>query len=306
MFENNIHNNGQLVYHYTTIDTLMKILGDIDEDHLTFHASSMLTLNDSSEFYYGVKEFRRLLPNIENTIGHIDESIKLSKIFADQDKYYNGKFNKLFCELLMQFNKTPFIVSTSSLGDYIPMWSMYGDSGRGVSIGLDIANLYKKRSDNSGKLVLDYTDYNLNQPHPIKIRTQLSLNNPAIAIIKKEYKEYIQGVGNVTNSERETFYSKVLCSMSSSIAATIKHPAFSFENEWRILQYVADNKDVQYKSNSNGKITPYIKIKIPKKNLKKIIVGPKSNPQVKQILERMLYNHNQIHCKVKASRCPLI
>ena len=303
MFENNIHNNGQLVYHYTTIDTLMKILGDIDEDHLTFHASSMLTLNDSSEFYYGVKEFRRLLPNIENTIGPIDESIKLSKIFADQDKYYNGKFNKLFCELLMQFNKTPFVVSTSSLGDNIPMWSMYGDSGRGVSIGLDIANLYKKKVDSEGKPLLEYTSLKL---HPIKVRSQLSLKNPAVAIIKNEYKKYIQGVRALANQEEiSTYCSQALCFMSSYLAATIKHPAFSYEKEWRIAQEVGNEREILYKCNSQGKIIPYIEIKIPKEKLKKIIIGPKNDLQVKQILERMLYNHNQIHCKVKASRCPL-
>ena len=124
---NIVHNQGQLVYHYTSLSTFNKIIEGIDNGDLIFHASALHCMNDTSEFIYGFKEFRRILPAIEQCVGNIDDSLKLSKMIDSEDWYLHGKWSEDFVKILHEGNKAPFSVSTSAHKDSIPMWAMYGD-----------------------------------------------------------------------------------------------------------------------------------------------------------------------------------
>lgn len=166
---NIVHNGGKLVYHYTSTSTLLNLLDKIEEGHLVFYASGMSGLNDSSEFNYGFKQFKRLLPLIENKFEGLDKGLKLSAIINYlEDSIVAKSLYMRFTDILVKECRTPFVLSTSSNGDNIPMWAMYGDAGRGVSIGLDISNVYVPIKMNDGSWVFDITSYDFDGPHALR------------------------------------------------------------------------------------------------------------------------------------------
>lgn len=186
---NIIHNGGRLVYHYTSTSTLLKILDGIEDGNLVFYASGMSGLNDSSEFIYGFKQFRRLLPTIENKYGDLEQNRRISHIIRDiEDSNIAEKLNERFTDIMVKECRTPFVLSTSSNGDYIPMWAMYGDAGKGVAIGLDISNFYVPIKKDDGSMVYDITGYD-SVPHALKVVNNLSLRHPAMSLSIRKYKK---------------------------------------------------------------------------------------------------------------------
>ena len=195
------HNHGQLVYHYTTLETLTVLLRNIEDNYFVFHASGLHYMNDSSEFAYGFNEFRKILPALENRIGNIDDHIKISTKIDNADQYMQGRWNHEFVNTLIEGNMTPFTISTSSLGDSIPMWAMYGNAGRGVALGLDVSNLYVRTKSNSGMIIFDTTQYDWESPHAFKVMQNLSLGHPAIQYAMNVYTEYLKKIQNVNNEK---------------------------------------------------------------------------------------------------------
>lgn len=299
---NIVHNQGQLVYHYTSMSTFKAIMEGVDDGNIIFHASGMHCLNDSSEFLYGFKEFRRILPAIENKIGNINDSLKLSCTIDSEDLFLNGKWSENYAKFLLEGNKTPFVVSTSAHNDNIPMWVMYGDDGRGVALGLDISNLFKR--EKTEKRIHNLVS--LDELHALKIVQNLSLDHPAIIISICDYKRYLEEVSQMSNEE-DIMRLKIitLYKMSVYASALVKHPAFKFEREWRILDMANKTSDIQYKTNAKGQIVPYIEIRIPKDKLCKLIIGPRCNsPHQKAIINGLLKECKIDNCKVVLSKAP--
>jgi len=304
---NIIYNGGKLVYHYTSTSTLLKILDKIEDDHLVFFASGMSSLNDSSEFMYGFKQLRRLLPSIENKAEELEQNFRLSEMLKNtEDSFIVERLNERFTDILLKECRSPFVMSTSTEGDNIPMWAMYGDAGKGVSIGLDIANMYVPIKMNDGSMVFDITKYDTNEPHALKVVHSLSLKHPAMLLSISTYKKYIETVKSLSNKV-DIFRLQLvtLYEMSVYVSALTKHPAFSFENEWRIVRTASCLSQINYRVNSRGSVIPYINIKLPVNCFKKLYIGPccESSYQ-KEIVEKMLSNKGLEHCKVIKSRVP--
>lgn len=304
---NIIHNGRKLVYHYTSTSTLLKILDKIEDDHLVFYASGISGLNDSSEFIYGFKQFRRLLPSIEKRVEELEQNLRLSIIAKKiEDSIIAEKLNERFTDILIKECRTPFVLSTSSNGDNIPMWAMYGDAGRGVSIGLDISNMYVPIKKEDGSMLFDFTKYDSNEPHALKVVHNLSLKHPAILLSISTYKQYVEEVKSLSNvADILRLQLIALFEMSVYAAALTKHPAFSFENEWRIVRTASCLSQLNFRVNSHGSVIPYINIKLPVNCFKKLYIGPCcENSYQKEIVEKMLSNKGLQHCKVIKSRVP--
>ena len=300
------HNNERLVYHYTTLETLFALIKGMKDNLYIFHASGLHYMNDFTEFAYGFKELRKLLPALENKIGITDDQIRISTKLDNADQYLQGRLNYEFVNTLIEGNMTPFTISTSSLGDSIPMWAMYGNAGRGVALGLDISNLYVRTKSNNSMTILDSTQYDWESPHAYKVMQQLSLGHPAIQYAKSIYTEYQKKVQNV-NSEKELgeLCLKALYNMSLFSAALIKHPAFKFENEWRILSLANSENKPCYKINSKGYLTSYLAVKIPMSVIRRIVIGPCCDKNYQySMVKGLLQNNNLSGCKIVYSKVP--
>ena len=100
-----------ILYHYTSIDALVRIVGGIQNGKLFLRAGNAKNMNDPNDCYY----FINMLEKLKN----IDKS-KLDEIVKEKDRY-----------------DSPYIVSLSSHKDDLHMWTCYGDNGKGVAIGFE-------------------------------------------------------------------------------------------------------------------------------------------------------------------------
>lgn len=109
------------VYHYTTIDVLEKLFGNITEtdirpceiEHeLVFWATSVFYMNDKFESS-GTQITKGLLSNVDQFLFNFSRSI-------------NGE---------------PCAISLTAAKESIPMWQMYGNQGNGVCIEFDVNTL---------------------------------------------------------------------------------------------------------------------------------------------------------------------
>ena len=301
------HNKGQLVYHYTSMDVLKTLIAGIEDNHFVFHGSGLQYMNDSLEFLHGFCELRRVLPALEKELNGLDDDLKISTSIDVADKDLYVKWDKEFVETLLQGNMLPFVVSTSANGDNIPMWAMYGNHGHGVSIGLDISNYYVRTKDSGGKDVLDFTKYEINSPHAFKVVQNLSLRHPAVSFYSKMiYLEYINKAKQIKNDkELGDLKVKSLYEMSVLTSALVKHHAFRFENEWRILSLATKLDDIHFKVNSKGNFSPYMNVRIPTSALRKVIIGPCCEKTYQRnILMQLLAKHGIASCKIVNSKVP--
>ena len=105
----------EILYHYTTQQGFLGILKDRE-----IWASSILHLNDASEFRYGVDIALRAARTMRMTP---DAPQRVQKVIS-----------------AFQFILDVFVASFSSNGDELGQWRAYGQHG-GLSIGFDVASL---------------------------------------------------------------------------------------------------------------------------------------------------------------------
>ena len=89
------------------------------------------------------------------------------------------------------------------------------------------------------------------------------------------YVKYWEGIQNKTENHKlaETQLN-VITNMMKVAAPFVKHKAYEFEKESRLIQFHNNINDIKTKFNSLGKLIPYIEVGIPKTYLKEIIIGP--------------------------------
>ena len=66
--KNYIRQGSGVVYHYTSLDTFLKLLDGIKYGYFRFWASDIFTMNDPTEFYHGFEKLWKLLPEIEDNL----------------------------------------------------------------------------------------------------------------------------------------------------------------------------------------------------------------------------------------------
>lgn len=112
----------EVVYHYTTVDTMMKIVSSGK-----IWATSISYLNDSSEGEHFLRMVRRRLPDLlpqyqlrETVLSKLDDKARL-------------------------IERRPFIASFSAEGDSLPQWRSYCPRGNGVAIGFRVGCLTRAK-----------------------------------------------------------------------------------------------------------------------------------------------------------------
>ena len=103
----------EVVYHYTSIDTMMKIV-----DSASIWATSISYLNDVSEREHYLRLIRERIPVYRQSHSLPDESI----------------FDDFLNESDLGFQSRPFVASFSEEDDSLPQWRSYCPHGNGVAI----------------------------------------------------------------------------------------------------------------------------------------------------------------------------
>lgn len=275
-----------IYYHYTNLDTLLKIFDGIKDKDFIFHASSIFHMNDTSEMKYGIRKLWEILPDIEEEL-HIPKEMRLSIIKNFDSTISLNKFiNNLLRDMHNNF-KSAFVISFSKDRDSLPMWNMYGNNGKGVSLGFDLHNF-------TNKFIFEVFDMTCLDECP---KTQMLIKDIAydkfqqsdyiVNFVKNIYKSFLQhSKENLNSSEFGNLLIRIYIRIIEVAAASIKSKIFAFENETRILAYAQNCQNILFKTGKHEGIIPYIQKSIPIDFMKTIILGPccQAN-QIKSILE---------------------
>lgn len=239
-----------LLFHYTSIESLLKILQGNGEK-IVLRATHSNFLNDPEEFEFANSIITKTL--LEYEVANQISNKKSQNLFGSGGIF--GSFAYLPGE--------PFILSFSGHRDDLSMWRAYGHDGNGVCIGLD------------RKMLKSYTE------DPEVTNTQLLeceyrheiIENHFRNYWKKEYKNF--QIEKSENGGFQTgFNDGTLFFSMPRYGFSAKSPAYSSEAEWRLC--TNEWRQFQFRTRGNL-IVPFIEHKFDKSIVKKIVIGPSLN-----------------------------
>ena len=233
------------LYHYTTQAGLLGIIRE-----RKIWASNIHYLNDLNEFKHAI--------DLANTIAwHMAERNKEEWLY---------KFRDRLKERLEQISKIHiFVFSLSENGDQLSQWRGYCPSGSGYSIGFSREAL--KRVCIKEQFSLDPVIYNHSEKNKI-------IND----LIENVLNNYAHPNGNIPTEDQIEHAINKLLPEFARIAPRLKDPAFSEENEWRLISGLVTihDKRLRYRPGKSG-IIPYLEIDLNEARdslFQEVVVGP--------------------------------
>lgn len=256
-----------IVYHYTSLNTLHAILDRLENEEalnnpkpLLLRGTHISYLNDATEYKLACEIMTDMLKKHAESINDGD-SKKIVKL-ADDNIW--EKIATTDGQLTL-----PFIISFSKNDDNLPMWNTYGANGLGVAIGIKKVSFGEHYTDWS---CCSYTEEYFRwfmQNYIIKIYEHLSYDS----------------------NRKWTLGNVKIFNQLNSLLSSLKHNAYEYENEWRLIQSLQKNsdlKEIKYQE-VNGLLKPYIERGFEKSVLKEIVIGPCANLDLaKQSLSALL------------------
>ena len=292
----------ELMYHYTSLSTFQCLLDNISNNEFIFHASSIYSMNDSQEFIHGYNVVLDWLKKYEEEQG-IKEN-RLSEIWDNYlENHTKEELNSLFIEKLYKEEHIPYVIAFSKNGDSLPLWSMYGVDGKGVSLGFQDYFLYIRDFKST-------EDFKIKSESEIDVLDVMYQNAPNLDelrtnALKSQYKQYLEEANKNNREHLLRVQMKHLGIATIIVSPYIKHPAYAFEEEKRLAIYKRDEDKVLYKINSKGNMISYIETPIPKKNLRSITIGPCVDfVSTKRVLEQQLDKHEFKNVEIRQSEIP--
>ena len=238
---------GELLYHYTSIESLHKILLG-DGENIVLRATHANFMNDPDEFEFVNKIITETLHEYE--LEHQISEKKSDVLFGRGGIF--GSFAYLPGE--------PFILSLSEHQDDLSMWRAYGHDGNGVCIGLDKEMLMSYSKD------------------PEVTNTILLKCEYCKEMVEEDFRQYWKDNYNDFKIEKSEngrittgFNDGSLFFSMSKYGFSTKSNSYSSEAEWRLCT----NEWRNYQFRTKGNLfVPFIEHKFRKKILRKIVIGP--------------------------------
>lgn len=333
------------IYHYTKLDVLYSMFknakygkgkeGELNDaifsppkEFVTFWANSAYYMNDPTELRSSFDLILSKLPEIEDEL-KIEDNKKISKWIQEQDTSLDNWINNV---IFTPESYAPFIISFSTKPDFLPMWSMYGQNGIGVSLcfdtddfecsnflvkGVEFVN-YEMNETCFHKIVTIYKKYIEKLKSPISSKKEQDINN--IMLFIKQFgeensdkiKDRLDAFFNENLKDDDLVSEKhmkesieqltrtSLIEMILELAAIVKNNSYDYEGEYRCVISLSPHPAIAMKTPkffeyrmSNNNIIPYIKVDVPIKCLKSIVIGPCSNyDMVKMSLKLMMKTYD--------------
>jgi len=287
----------KIVCHYTSSDAFVNMVntgGGINGE-LTFWASSVYYMNDTSEMTVLYDELIKIMPKIEkelnlsdNLLSEIQSTSRLNNGLTIGDVVKDLFYRCIFRDV--------YAISFSDQIDTLPMWSMYGKNVNGLCLVFEMEKL----------------NSNLNENHKLKEVYYSLEKGPAWDYLKEKYKYYYEEESNI-GYRWIGFITSVLLDLSGRV----KNISYDYEQEYRIIDHVIDMNDLlkrqvnlnmidpkpsewpAYISEADlrvrdGLMIPYKKIKFPLEFLSKVIVGPSKNQTLQKEALRVLLKRTHL------------
>lgn len=297
----------QYIYHYTSAEVLHKLCEGIVENPETkeksfmFHASSLLSMNDPTEFFRGYEIIWKELPEIEKQLEIKEDKFKLSKFWTFVKTGKSDKvLNTEFVDAIYDGQHSPFVICFSKKRDSLPMWTMYGDNGHGVCLKFCESNLQIVENGYVPKVEV-LRNLNVISVEYGKWKSESILRKNLVTMYENYYSEVkqLQSFKKIRTKQLEAL--SMFCVV---IATFLKHEAYDYEEESRLFIY-EPSIDACFYTNRRGQMISYKNVNIPIAYLKEIIVGPsvdfKSTEHTLKQLTRK-YGIEDVH--ISASKVP--
>lgn len=250
-----VRRHPQKIFHYADAHGVNGILSSNK-----IWATNIGYLNDHSEFIYSKDIILSCITSFINSSKNRKVRLTFDKVkekFESLDNPSTSFFISCFCE-----NK-----------DLLSQWRAYGANGGGYSLGFypNIMGIDPKKSGTS----FDFRPVIYDR----KIQEKLIFN-----FINFAAQEIPTLSESDDISEKSELANEIMMHLVEYMLM-FKHPSFSEEKEWRIIQ-VAKIEDVKFRT-SNNILVPYIEIDLSLKDdfgqshlpLSDIVIGPTNNPK---------------------------
>lgn len=288
------------VYHYTSIDTLFAILErcrkDKKAEELVFRASNIYKLNDPKEMEFGYDIVKVFLRDYEKKI--IPKEYWLYEIASNKANEIKCKEDYLVGtkSYIIGTGIVPYTISFSARRDYIPMWALYGKTGKGVCLKFDAFKVI----DENFKGQVGFVAYDMKSG----MRTMKE-------VIPFMYEWYMNSYKNKLSElsiENKIFELATICLAASPF---VKYKDYQYEKEFRLTYYKHYGMIDKISASTMldflqpvSEISSYIEIPIPTTSLKEIILGPSLDSEnLKDIIKREI-NACKIDVRVSRSKVP--
>lgn len=283
-----------MLCHYTTIEALCNMLSNIHntENHgicIDFWASNIFAMNDIEEIMYGYDVLFELLPTVEKEL-HIDNKFKVSRIWDNYNKKTKGEWNTILKESLHSKAVSAYIISLTRKINSLDMWRTYTNNGEGVCIVFSKSELR-----------------GVNELKPCEVSYgKISDDSAEHKSLVDFYTEYYKDILKVTNNDKIIFDTKLsfLFNRTIAIAAYIKRSEFEYEQEERIVSWNKLNNNIYFRTTNHGNTIPYIKIPIPIRSIKKIILGPCIDGLKMKFTLEMILKSKNVNIEIEESNIP--
>jgi len=265
-----------ILYHYTSVETLLKIIENIDDGKICLRATHAKFFNDPHEYELAISLLKSSLIDYEKK-----KSIKNG---------YGKKFNsKLFARLGQMFGN-PFILSFSENQDDLTMWRSYGSDGKGIAIGFD------------KEMLVEYSNLETSINTKL-IKCQYDKSKIINGLTK--YWEYYYDKIDLKEKNKIGLNDFNFPVDLTNFSFSFKRNEYYPEKEWRLCKSDWDTRNIKFRE-SDGLIIPYINYLLPKEIIKKIIIGPCSNKQLSEESIKMFMNMKKILARefVLSSKVP--
>jgi len=299
-----------IVYHYTDIANLEKIICKNTErkPELIFRATNCKFLNDGTENTLGIKIVSQFLALVEDDL-NIKQEDRISPILN-----IPGYINRIYQHQKAFDDHNPstdnYIISFSCDKDSLVMWSMYGNKGDGVAIGVDDSFLTTSYNNgfNTYKQKCTYWPQHTLTELNESISPELfeSIKENYILMTNNSVKESFAGLSKVNKEEMVFRYKRfILLNLVTFYSIFHKLDMWSNENEFR-FSTAGFGPIVKYYKNAKGVYVPYINVSFAIDALREVVIGPTCGRNSYGMVKSLMYERGMLSIPiVTESQCPL-
>lgn len=277
-----IKNPTDFIYHYTSVAGLFGMLEQSSKDNpsLTLRATHCMFMNDPSELFYGGQLLRPIIEQVEQELS-VPEGERFGRVFG------NKKITQAQGVLKHQFG-APFISSFSNAKECLPMWNMYADNCKGVMIEIK-SDILKKLGLSPINCKYCNTSHDLTQYIPL---FKDGYSKTKSLYIDEEITQ---------NEQRGPRLFLFYLHLSALLSALIKHPAYEYEQEVRVITRCDAEPLFREKK---GVIIPYINTTIPVSAINGVYIGPNTNYELVKNSLDVFCAHKGIKINIVKSEIP--
>jgi hypothetical protein len=254
----------QTLFHYTTAPGLLGILRDGSP---CLWATDLRFLSDAEEAIYAERFFVDSLRAMENPA--LDPSQPAHQSAGDFGTAFEG-YRELVIDALRAKQFPVYVTCFCESGDLLSQWRGYGsDHGYAIEFNRDAL----------AELALPPYD----APNLVRVR----YGDEAAKDVLDDALKHMRSDANLGHPGVHSYY---MARDLTSKLATIKHPGFSEEREWRLIAtFEADDPALVRFRATPVAVAPYIELRVPTDAVISIRVGPGRHVDVRSAgVQRLL------------------